>query len=131
MYRFPSSGTGNILLIEVMKNDKWEIIDSIKYVNTSKAYPEYSFDTDENIKSVRFTFLKVSGNLAIDDIVITHGKTEYVYLNKDISVNENNYQFTGLNPDKEYLYSVKSKLSGAFSDQSEIMRANTFMHTVR
>ena len=129
MYRFPSSGVGNILTVDVLKNDMWENVDSIIYKNTSKNYPVYSFDSDDNVKAVKFTFLKKSGNLAIDDIIITYGKTDYVYIGQDMPIKDNLYSFNNLESDKEFFYRVKATLANSTSDPSDVMSAKTLIST--
>ena len=76
MYRFPSSGAGNTLKLETYNGTDWEELTTFTFENINKTYPEFTFASSKNVKALKFTFTKVSGNLAIDDIEITYGAAD-------------------------------------------------------
>ena len=51
MYRFASSGTGSYIVVEKESDNSWTAIDTLRYVDTSKNYPEYTFSIDEQVTS--------------------------------------------------------------------------------
>ena len=46
----------------------------MRYVDTSKNYPEYTFSIEERVTSVKVVYAhKEKGNVAVDDASITYG----------------------------------------------------------
>ncbi len=129
MYRFPSSGSGNLLTVEGLFGSNWQNIDSIFYVNTSKYYPEYNFTQEEEVKAFKFTFFKQGGNLAIDDIEISYGKFDTVYIKQNEAVTGSEMVITDLEEDQTYYYNLHAVLGDAVSPVSETIMVQTSIHT--
>ncbi|MEG1766157.1 MAG: endonuclease [Muribaculaceae bacterium] len=125
MYRFPSSGAGNILKIEGKYGNTWKIIDNIAFLNTAKVYPEYNFNANDNITALRFTFKKSSGNLSIDDVEITSGLETVIPVITDKSINDITYTPTGLKPLTKYMYTLRSYHHAYTSEYSEPIYVST------
>ncbi len=74
MYRFASKGTGSYIVIEKEVAGSWSSVDTLRYVDTSKYYPSYTFSTEEKVSAVKITYAyKETGNVAIDDVTIVYG----------------------------------------------------------
>lgn len=129
MYRFPSSGAGNILAIDGLYEDTWKNIDSLYYKNTSKTFPEYNFTSDENLKAFKFTFLKNTGNLAIDDIEITYGDFDTIYVKQNEIISTNNVFIDNLSENETYYYNLRASLSESVSPISETIQVYTQLNT--
>ncbi|MBP1663909.1 MAG: nuclease [Bacteroidetes bacterium] len=125
MYRYPSSGTGSYLKIEVQNTSGWKKIDSLVYVNTSKYYPTYTFPVEKAYTSVKFTYNKVTGNLALDDVAITHGQVDTLYVHKNQFVTGNQYQVSGLHAGNPYYYRIRAGRENSYSTYSGTINVNT------
>ena len=125
MYRFPSSGTGSYLKVEAQSPAGWEKIDSLVYVNTSKYTPTYLFSMDKGYNAVKFTYFKVSGNLALDDVTVEHGKVDTAFIQKDELVTGNHLLVQGLAESSQYYYRNKANLGNYFSAYSEPVLVST------
>ncbi|MGC3978418.1 MAG: endonuclease [Paludibacteraceae bacterium] len=123
MYRFPSSATGSYLKIEAQNTSGWTKIDSISYAgSTSKYFPTYSLSPNAAYTTVRFTYTKVAGNLALDDISIMHGKVDTVFVTKDYPVSALQYKVENLNEDNTYYYRVRANYGNSYSDYSNVIK---------
>lgn len=129
MYRFASAGTGSSLKLEALQDAQWQQIANYPYVNTTKAYPVFDFTTAQNYRQFRFTYNKVSGNLAIDDVLTTYGKLDTVFVERNKEVIGTKYTIGNLQPNTNYLYRVKSKLGTSTSDYSEVIATKTLLQT--
>ena len=125
MYRFPSSGTGNILKLEIYDGSAWEELISYEFKNTNKTYPELTFAPSKNVKAIKFTFYKSSGNLAIDDVEITHGAADTLYIEQNTLVSDNQYHVYNLTPATTYHYHVKATKQDYSSSLSDVMEVKT------
>lgn len=125
MYRFASAATGSSLVINSLSNGIWTRVDSIIYANTSKGYPSYNFTKNQAITAFKFIYHKAAGNLALDDISVTYGQQDTVYVEKDKTVVANQYHLTGLTPNTNYYYQVKASLGNLVSPFSEVIAAKT------
>ena len=126
MYRFPSSGAGSYFIVEAENEFGRDKIDSIFYVNTSKYYPSYNFSLNKLYTSVRFTYYKSSGNFALDDVTVTHGVVDTVYLIKNQFVESNSYWVENLEENKRYFFRVRSGVDVAVSPYSEVVEMSTW-----
>ncbi len=129
MYRFPSGATSSSLLLEGFQNGLWASIATIPSVNANKTYPVYNFTTSQNYRQFRFTYNKVSGNLAIDDVQATFGKPDTVYVVQNNEVFANKYMVENLQPNTTYSYRIKSKRGVSTSAHSEVMAQKTLVPT--
>lgn len=126
MYRFPSSASGSILIVDALKGDHWMRIDNIGFVNTSKYYVNYRFDIKDNVRALRITYqLKVTGNVALDDFTVKYGNFVPVFVLQDVQVNGNEHLVDNLKPETTYFYRVRSSLAGKFSPWSELVTVRT------
>ena len=126
MYRFASASAGSYLKVEAQNTSGWTKIDSLVYVNTSKYTPVYTFSGSKGFTSVRFTYNKTgSGNLALDDVTIEHGKVDTVSILKDIPVTGNQYNVTGLSNNQQYYYRLRAGLGSSTSGFSELIGVST------
>jgi len=129
MYRFASPGTGSSLLLEGFNGAQWQQIASYPYVNTSKYYPVYNFSESQNYRQFRFTYTKSSGNMAIDDVQASYGKSDTVFVEQNKEVLGNKYVVNNLTPNTTYYYRVKSKLGANTSVFSDVMTQKTLIST--
>ncbi|OIP84701.1 MAG: hypothetical protein AUK44_01750 [Porphyromonadaceae bacterium CG2_30_38_12] len=125
MYKYASSAPNSSLLLEGLSENAWQTISTFPYKNTSKNYPVINFNTNQLFKQIRFTYNKSSGNLALDDIGITYGKSDTTYLAKDLEININFALVTNLEPATEYQYQIKSKNGTSVSDYSDAVKVKT------
>lgn len=125
MYRYPSTGTGNYFTVEVLKNNQWVKVEDIPYANTAKNYLTYTFGSFENVRSLKVTFTKVAGNLAIDDFRIVYGSETNAYLLQNQPVTGVSYRVGNLEPSTNYFFRVRSVIGNARSDWSEVMQVKT------
>ena len=125
MYRFASTATGSSLLVEYDKGGEWQTLQEIEYVNTTKKTLDYSFDAADNVRAFRFTYTKVSGNMAIDDVVVTYGALEKVYVEDDMYVAESQATIINLHPNTTYYISVRSVLGYSYSQWSDAVAITT------
>ncbi|MDO9153542.1 MAG: endonuclease, partial [Paludibacter sp.] len=82
MYRFPSASIGSSFIIDGLNSNNWIRIDSVPYKGTTaKTYPVYNFLKSQNLTAFRIKYNKVgSGNLAIDDVSVTYGNQDTVFV---------------------------------------------------
>ena len=126
MYRFPSAGTGSYFTVEGQNQSGWSLIESIPYnASTAKYYPSYTFTPDKGYTSIKFTYTKAVGNLALDDVTIEHGKVDTVAVLKDTPVTGNQYTVTGLTGNQQYFYRLRAVLGSSTSPYSGLIGVTT------
>gem|GEM_PF-3692267 len=109
MYRFASSGTGSYIVVEKESDNSWTAIDTLRYVDTSKNYPEYTFSIEEHVTSVKVVYAhKEKGNVAVDDASITYGAYVKDIFSQEKVGNITTHVIEGLSPQTEYGYQVRS-----------------------
>lgn len=131
MYRFPSSGTGSYLKVEMQNKNGWTKIDSIVYVNTSKYYPGYNFSRNNGYSAVKLTYSKTTGNFALDDVSITHGKVDTLYVLKNNLVLGLQFRVDNLTAGNDYYYRVKAKRGNSYSAYSDMIKVSTLTTGVK
>ena len=129
MYRYPSSGAGNNLAVETMKGSTWQTVANYPFVDMNRQYPELTFAHEDDVRAIRLTFTKVSGNLAIDDIEITSGASDTIHVNQNIAVPGTQYTVHDLTAETTYLYHVNVTRGSYTSPASESMEVNTLKST--
>lgn len=130
MYRFASVATGSSLRVDALKNGQWLQVANIPYTNsTSKTYPVLNFSAAENYRRFQFVYSKVSGNLALDDVRVTYGKLDTVFIHQNQHVASNSFLVSNLQPNTSYTYRVRSQLAESVSVYSETMAVKTEMDT--
>ena len=125
MYRFPSTGTGSYLKVEMQNQSGFTKIDSIAYANTSKYYPTYSFPRNAGYTAVKFTFTKASGNFSLDDVSISHGNVDTIYIMKNNLVSALQYNVGNLIEDNTYYYRIRAKRGESYSGNSNLIKVIT------
>lgn len=126
MYRFPSTATGSFFFVEGLRDTRWERIDSIRFVNTSKYYVNYTFDHTLQFRAFRVTYRhKAQGNIALDDFKITYGSQTPEFLIQEVPVVGTELVVSNLLPHTTYFYRVRSTYSGKFSPWSESVSVQT------
>ena len=125
MYRFASAAVGSSLVVSYMKDGVWSNFEKIDYVNTTKTTCTYSFEPDENVQAFRFTYNKVSGNLAIDDVVITYGSLDTMYVANEQFVDNTTYVAHSLQSPETYYYRVRAVNGNARSLWSAVGAVTT------
>ena len=130
MYKWASAGTGSSLIVEVLKNNQWSKIDSIRYVNTSRYNPTYNFERSENVSRLRIRYNKTSGNIAIDDINISYGNQDTIFVLTNQFVENNNiFAVRNLQPNTQYYYHLRSVIAQQTSALSETIAVKTLINT--
>lgn len=109
MYRFASSATDSYVVVEKKVNDTWSPVDTLRYVNTSKYYPQYTFPVDEGVTAMKITYAyRATGNVAVDDVTITYGDyTDHVQSQQWVG-QVTSALVQGLSPLTEYRYQVRA-----------------------
>ena len=126
MYRFASSGTGSYIVVEKESDNSWTAIDTLRYVDTSKNYPEYTFSIEEHVTSVKVVYVhKEKGNVAVDDASITYGAYVKDIFSQEKVGNITTHVIEGLSPQTEYGYQVRSVCKDVVSNWSSVQRAVT------
>lgn len=120
MYRFASKATGSSLSVEMLQDDKWMPLQTIEYVNTTKTTIQHTFELDDNVRAFRFTYSKESGNLAIDDVAITYGSLDTVFVVKEAYIEQPMYEVFSLSSPVTYFYRVRSVLDNIRSEWSSV-----------
>ena len=116
MYRFASSGTGSYVVVEKKVGGNWTSVDTLRYVNTSKYYPSYTFSIDEGVTAMKITYAyKATGNVAVDDAVITYGDyTNHVQTQERVG-EVTTFLVEDLSPQTVYYYQVRALCDDAVS----------------
>lgn len=112
MYRFASQATGSSLTVEKLGDDEWTALAEIGYENTSKHTATYAFDSSENVRAFRFTYHKVKGNIALDDVCVQYGKYDTLYVEPGLRVQDTEAVIEKLASLTTYYYRVASLLGG-------------------
>ena len=126
MYRFASSGTGSYVVVEKKVDGNWASVDTLRYVNTSKYYPSYTFPVDEGVTAMKITYAyKAKGNVAIDDAVITYGDyTNHIQTQERVG-EVTSFLVGNLSPQTVYYYQVRSLCDDAVSLWSPVQTVTT------
>ena len=125
MYRFPTSGVTSTMLVEALKDNSWTPIDTLVALSNAKAYASYSFSNTEKIGAIRWTYTKVTGNFALDDVEIHYTVMDSSYVYENVRVNGSSYIAYGLQPFEEYIYQVRSGYNHYSSETSLPIYATT------
>lgn len=125
MYRFASAATGSSLDVACMKGNVWETLETIPYSNTTKTTRSYDFDSNDNVRAFRFRYNKVAGNMAIDDVVITYGVQDTLYIVREKLVEQAYVDIEGLQSPRTYSIAVRAVMNGIYSQWSEPIEVTT------
>lgn len=129
MYRFASTATGSTLEVSCLRGEEWGVLETIGYENTTKTTYNCTFDREENVRAVRWTYNKMSGNMAIDDVVVTYGGVDTLYMTKEQYETQAQATIDGLEPLTTYYYRVRSALKDQRSAWSYIGSVKTTAYT--
>ena len=125
MYRFASTATGSSLLVEYNRGGKWQTLQQIEYENTTKATLNYTFESSDDVRAFRFTYNKVKGNMAIDDVKVTYGVPAPKDIVKKQYVSNPSITINGLDALCTYYFNVRSVKGENRSEWSDIVEATT------
>lgn len=125
MSKFVSGGEGSYLLLESFVDDVYKVIDTIYFENNTKKISSYAFEKSENVRAVRFTYNKVKGNLALDDVSISYGASDSIFILKNEMVVGDSYLVLNLTPETEYFYYLQSVCSDYISEKSNVITVLT------
>lgn len=141
MYKYASSSPDSYFKVEALKTsassapgnalaaaEAWEMIDSIPYAaSTSRYYPEYHFDQEDGVRSLRVVYAQKagSGNIALDDFTIIYGSLSEEYVLQDGPVTGNEKRISGLVPGTDYYYNVRTVKGDSRSEYSETVMVST------
>lgn len=126
MYRFASSGTGSYVVVEKEVGGNWSPVDTLRYVNTSKNYPSYTFEVGEQVTAMKIIYAnKATGNVAIDDVTIVYGDyTNNVHSQERVG-RVSSALVEGLSPLTQYRYQVRALCDDAVSLWSPVQSVTT------
>lgn len=122
--------SGSTLLVEGFDGKNWNIIEEFVPKNTPEIKTYSPEVLSENTISLKFTYKKISGNLAFDDLEVSIMETApskvYVegYQHKDLG-NVLSAKVEGLLSNKEYTVQLKSAKSDVISPLSEEYKVTT------
>lgn len=125
MYRFASTATGSSLLVEYNCGGKWQTLQQIEYENTTKATLNYTFESSDDVRAFRFTYNKVKGNMAIDDVKVTYGVPAPKDIVKKQYISQPSITINGLDASCTYYLNVRSTKGQNRSEWSDIVEATT------
>ena len=129
MHRLGTYVAGASLILEGNSNGNWIPIDTIHCKDNVKAYPVYNFNKTQAFNSFRFTYKKMpGGNLALDDVSVTYGNQDTVFVVKDNPVSITSYQVQKLVANNSYFYRVKATLGTSVSITSESIGVQTLLN---
>ena len=129
MYRFASAATGSSLKVSCLKGDEWHLLEQIEFVNTTKATYNCTFEREDNVRAFRWEYDKVSGNMAIDDVTVTYGGLDTLYVAREQYESHPNATIDNLKPLTTYYYRVRSALKDSHSPWSNIGCVTTTEYT--
>ena len=115
------AGGSSFLLEGSSDGSTWTTIENITTIATTAGTKTLTLDPSLNYKTIRGTYTKVAGNLAIDDASITYGKGSVTKTNilTDFEVlSGNSYSVTGLDGIGTYYYTVKAANATVTSSES-------------
>lgn len=125
MYKFTTKG-GSYLIIDGYGEDGTPVrIDSIAAENTSKSTASYTADRLRGCQSVRWTYHKDKGNIAIDDVCYSAAHTDTTFIYEGLEATANSLTVTGLERDTEYLYRVRAFTGESLSPYSATIAVTT------
>ena len=125
MYRFASTATGSSLLVEYNCGGKWQTLQQIEYENTTKATLNYTFESKDDVRAFRFTYNKVKGNMAIDDVKVTYGVPAPKDIVKKQYVSQPRITINELDASCTYYLNVRSTKGQNRSEWSDIVETTT------
>ena len=100
-------------------------IDSIAAENTSKSTASYTANRLRGCQSVRWTYHKNAGNIAIDDVCYSAAHTDTTFIYEGLEATANSLTVTGLERDTEYLYRVRAFTGESLSPYSATIAVTT------
>ena len=125
MYRFASKAEGSSLKVDCLKGGTWVNVETINYVNTTKTTRSYDFDSSDNVRAFRFLYNKVTGNMAIDDVVVTYGAYDTLYIVREEPVSKAEVSIYGLQAPRTYEIAVRAVKDGSYSQWSQPLQVTT------
>jgi len=105
-----TDATSSLLIEASADKSSWTTIDKLSSLPSTGTTKTYAIDNTKNYRTLRMTYTKSAGNVAIDDIAITYG-SDIVKTNvlTDFPVTSaHSYNVTGLVNNETYYYTVKA-----------------------
>ena len=115
-----TDATSSLLIEASADKSSWNTIDKLSGLPTTGTTKTYTIDNSKNFRTLRMTYTKSAGNVAIDDIAITYG-SDVVKTNvlTDFPViSSHSYNVNGLVDNDTYYYTVKAVNSLETSPES-------------
>jgi len=119
----PGSSMTSTLLVQASPDGTTcTTIVNLTAIPTASTTLNYTLDTSNKYRSIKMTFTKAQGNVAIDDIAVTYGGSSYTYIlqNKDVT-GVSFYDVTGLSTGINYYYSLVASNSTSSVTSNEIL----------
>lgn len=112
-YRASADNTSNSINIEGLVNGEWVALETVSPITALEGGATYTLDNvPAGCTQINLTFRRKEGDVAIDDIKIGHGgPMTLLPIEGETDCDAGNvtyYAYTGLQPDKNYGYSVKA-----------------------
>ncbi len=124
MCRFPSGASDGYLLLEGIKNDgSRQTIDTVHATSTSKNNLSYPLDSLK-FNAIRWTYTKVSGNCALDDINFSYCEFDTSTVCTESSTT-NTVSILNLTANSTYFYNVTVLINGISSQVSNTIKVST------
>ncbi len=95
------------LEVQGLIDGTWRTLDTFSPENTNVIADASVTNIPEGVRAVKFIWHKQKGNLSIDDIVITAGRSDRLVLTVPSTAGENRYRFTALE-NGNYFYTVSA-----------------------
>lgn len=100
------NGTGSVL-VEAWNGTSWNTVDNLQVISTLNTIKTYAFDAVNNYLQFRFTYTKIAGATAIDDITVAFiQKLEYNA--REQWVTNASDTLMNLVANREYFYKVRA-----------------------
>ncbi len=125
MAKYNSGKAGSNLLVEALNNGVFIPIDTFEYANNSKQTFSYEFAESKDYRAIRFTYNKVGGNVALDDVAITYGSMDTLYVLKNELASATQFSLSGLTNETDYFYFLRTVNGNTVSDASNVIKVTT------
>ncbi|MEO7080827.1 MAG: DUF1565 domain-containing protein, partial [Flavobacteriales bacterium] len=124
-----TAGSASALLTEGYNGSSWVTIGTLTSIPSSvTGTVTYPLNINDGFVQFRFTYTKVSGNLAFDDASITYmaGTPDFLPGYDALPVAGTSQVVSGLNPSTTYYYRVRANSGCGTSLNSNVINVTTF-----
>ncbi|MGL5015511.1 MAG: endonuclease [Bacteroidales bacterium] len=119
-----NSASSSSFTIFGKSNQEWMEL-ATQPMGTSKSNFSLDIDEEKKIKAIKIVYNKNSGNMSMDDLVITRDNRIRTFVVKDEPIDANRYNATGLDPQQEYRFRLRSTFENIISKYSSEAVATT------